>query len=89
MKSKLGSLLRVENTKRYNSATAEYVHVHVYENGEVVSLLFTEKELEVAKTRSNNNTEDIPDLLLPQVIIEGVAVKTISHDQGDLTIVVE
>jgi len=86
MASKLGNLTRVENTKRYNSATPEYIHVHVYEGDELVSLLLTEKELGVAKKRASKNPEDIPEFVEPQVHVEGVCIKNVEYKQGDVII---
>lgn len=86
MKVKIGEAKKVDNNNKYNSASPEYVHVFVYEGDEVKSILLTPNEFEVAKERSRRNAEDIPDLQLPQVIIDGVEVKNITHDKGDMII---
>ena len=86
MKSNIGEIKRVENHNKHNLASLEYVHVFVYDGDDVVSIMLTENELEVAKERSRRNTEDRPDLQKPQVIIEGVDVKKVTHDKGNLII---
>jgi hypothetical protein len=62
MTARNGNVIRVENTdKKFGSEADEYLAVWVQNTrGTEVPLLFTERELMVAKRRADKNPEDIP-----------------------------
>jgi len=60
-KAKAGKILRVENKDKKFGANPEYLAIWVEnEKGKEYCLLFTERELKVAKDRAEKNPEDIP-----------------------------
>ena len=60
-KAKAGKIIKVENKDRKFGANPEYLAIWVEsESGNEHCLLFTERELSVAKDRADKNKEDIP-----------------------------
>jgi len=60
-KAKAGKIIRVENKERKFGANPEYLAIWVEnQKGVEYCLLFTERELSVAKDRADKNKEDIP-----------------------------
>lgn len=58
---RIGDIQVVENKDKHFAANSEYFHIRVQkEDGEEISLLFTERELSVAKERARKNPEDLP-----------------------------
>lgn len=53
---------KIKNQNKKPTANDEYYFVaHVDADGEVTSLLLTEVEFKRAKTRAENNPEDVPE----------------------------
>ena len=60
-KVKAGKIIRVDNKERKFGANPEYLAIWVEnQSNDEFCLLFTERELKVAKDRGDKNKEDIP-----------------------------
>lgn len=60
-KVKAGKIIKVDNKERKFGANPEYLAIWVEnQSNDEFCLLFTERELKVAKDRADKNKEDIP-----------------------------
>lgn len=60
---RIGDLQKVKNQKRKLGAAEEYHHIRAQlMDGDEISLLFTERELKVARERAIKNPEDCPEV---------------------------
>jgi hypothetical protein len=50
---------KINNTQAHHLASRNYYLIQVHLGGEWRTMLFTEREVEVAETRANQNPEDI------------------------------
>ena len=64
MSIKLGQLTKVENKSRHFGSSTEYNIVYVEQGTQTIPLCLTNTELEAARTRAKNNTEDLPKFKL-------------------------
>ena len=60
---RIGDLQKVINKNPHWAALTEYNHIRIQTpDGEELSLLFTDKEIQKAIDRANRNTEDLPKI---------------------------
>ena len=59
-RKRLGELVSVENTSRRRNSADNYLAVYVQVDDEVVSMMMTQRECDMALDRGKTNPEDMP-----------------------------